>query len=123
MQPPLLEGLNCGVCWIHLIVAIACSAASFHLLAAAGSHDFPKVQAVIHERCTVCHSANPTSALFSTAPAGILLDTPEQIQAMALRIQAQAVTTPIMPLGNITKMTQEERDLIGQWVSTGASTH
>ena len=83
--------------------------------------EFAKVHSVIKERCAVCHSANPSSPLFSTAPAGVMFDTAQQIQAMAPRIQAQAVASQIMPLGNITKMTQEERDLIGQWVTNGAA--
>jgi len=28
-----------------------------------------------------------------------------------------------MPLGNITQMTQQERDLIGAWIVQGASTN
>ena len=40
-----------------------------------------------------------------------------------LRIQAQAVVTPIMPLGNITQMTQQERDLVGAWINAGARTN
>ena len=85
--------------------------------------DFEKVHSVIQERCTVCHSATPTSPLFSAAPAGVMFDTAQQIKLMAPRIQAQAVATPIMPLGNITQMTQQERDLIGAWISAGAQTN
>ena len=84
---------------------------------------FEKVHGVIQERCAVCHSAKPTSPLFSAAPGGVMFDTPQQIQQQAARIQAQAVTTQIMPLGNITQMTQQERDLIGAWISQGARTH
>ncbi|WP_313514210.1 urate hydroxylase PuuD [Pseudomonas sp.] len=84
--------------------------------------EFDKVSGVIHERCTVCHSAQPTSPLFSAAPAGVMFDTPQQIQQMAPRIQAQAVASQIMPLGNITQMTQQERDLIGAWIANGAKT-
>ncbi|MFK8333168.1 urate hydroxylase PuuD [Pseudomonas sp. BJa5] len=84
---------------------------------------FDKIHSVIQERCTVCHSAKPTSPLFSAAPAGVMLDTPQQIQQQAARIQAQAVTTQIMPLGNITQMTQQERELIGAWIAKGAPTH
>ncbi|MBO3278052.1 urate hydroxylase PuuD [Pseudomonas schmalbachii] len=87
---------------------------------AAGSGDFDKVHSVIQERCTVCHSSKPTSPLFSTAPAGVMFDTPEQIQQLAPKIQAQAVASQIMPLGNITQMTQEERNLIGAWIAKGA---
>lgn len=81
---------------------------------------FDKIHSVIQERCTVCHSAKPTSPLFSTAPAGVMFDTPQQIQALAPRIQAQAVASQIMPLGNITQMTAEERKLVGDWIAKGA---
>ena len=87
------------------------------------SVDFDKVHAVIQERCAVCHSATPTSPLFSAAPGCVMLDTAQQIQLMAPRIQAQAVASQIMPLGNITQMTQQERDLIGTWINQGARTN
>nr|WP_256675633.1 urate hydroxylase PuuD [Pseudomonas sp. R5(2019)] len=92
-------------------------------VAALDDAGFEKIHSVIQERCTVCHSAKPTSPLFSTAPGGVMLDTPQQIQQLAPRIQAQAVATQIMPLGNITQMTQQERDLIGAWIAKGAPTH
>nr|WP_218182769.1 urate hydroxylase PuuD [Pseudomonas gingeri] len=91
--------------------------------ASAADVSFGKVHSVIQERCAVCHSAQPTSPLFSSAPAGVIFDTPEQIQLLAPRIQAQAITTQIMPLGNITQMTQQERDLIGAWINQGARTN
>lgn len=87
-----------------------------------GSPQFDKVHSVIQERCTVCHSAKPTSPLFTAAPAGVMFDTPQQIQALAPKIQAQAVASQIMPLGNITQMTPEERELIGSWIAQGART-
>ena len=49
-----------------------------------------------------------------------MFDTPQQIQAQAARIQAQAVASQIMPLGNITQMTQEERNMVGAWIAKGA---
>jgi uncharacterized membrane protein len=81
---------------------------------------FDKIHTVIQERCTVCHSSKPTSPLFSAAPGGVMFDTPQQIQAQAARIQAQAVASQIMPLGNITQMTVEERKLVGDWIAKGA---
>ena len=85
--------------------------------------DFQQVQAVIQERCASCHSARPTSPLFSAAPGGVMFDTPEQIHLQAALIQAQAVNSVIMPLGNLTQMTQQERDLLGQWIAQGARVH
>ena len=87
---------------------------------AANHSDFSKVSSVIEERCTVCHSAQPSSPLFSAAPAGVMFDTPEQIKTMASQIHAQTVASQIMPLGNITQMTQEERDLLANWIAQGA---
>ncbi|MCJ2376832.1 urate hydroxylase PuuD [Vibrio sp. ZSDZ34] len=82
---------------------------------------FEAVNAVIKERCVVCHSATPTHAAFQTAPGGVVLDTPQEIKINAPRIVAQTVTTKVMPLGNLTQMTDDERVLIGDWVKQGAS--
>ncbi|MCG2836473.1 urate hydroxylase PuuD [Photobacterium sp. WH77] len=81
---------------------------------------FAQVNEVIQIRCSVCHSAQPTHAAFSTAPAGVILDTPEEIKVNAPRIVAQSVQTKVMPLGNLTQMTDDERKLIGTWVEQGA---
>ncbi|GLT15366.1 urate hydroxylase PuuD [Vibrio algivorus] len=80
---------------------------------------FTQVQKIMNDRCVECHSATPTSNMFATAPAGVVLDTPEEIQTNAPRIQSQ-VQTRVMPLGNLTKMTDEERALVVDWVSDGA---
>ena len=88
--------------------------------AQAGNSEFAAVHRVIDERCTVCHAAQPSSPLFSAAPAGVMFDTPEQIRLQAAKIHAQAVASQIMPLGNMTNMTQEERDLLGAWIDKGA---
>ena len=82
---------------------------------------FETINKVIQERCSVCHSATPSHAAFAAAPAGVMLDTPEEIKANAPRIVAQTVTTQVMPLGNMTQMTEEERALIGTWVEQGAT--
>ncbi len=83
---------------------------------------FAEVRSIIETRCVQCHSATPTFEGFATAPAGVILDTPQQIAAMAHRINTQVVVSKIMPLGNITNITQEERDIIGAWFHQGAST-
>lgn len=77
--------------------------------------DFAEVRMVVLHRCTSCHSAQPTHPAFPAAPAGVELDTDAQIVAEALRIHQQTVTTRIMPIGNLTGMTEEERELIDNW--------
>jgi uncharacterized membrane protein len=79
---------------------------------------FTQVSRIVDQRCTACHSDHPT--LVGSAPQGIKFDTPEEIKAQASAIQAQAVETKTMPLGNATHMTQAERDLLGRWIAQGA---
>jgi uncharacterized membrane protein len=63
---------------------------------------------------------HPTQGGVSVAPKGVLLDTPAEIKAQADRIRAQAVDSKAMPIGNLTKMTQAERDLLARWIAQGA---
>jgi uncharacterized membrane protein len=79
---------------------------------------FTQVARIIDTRCTACHSQHPTKV--DTAPKGITFDTAAQIKAQADAIDAQAVQTKTMPLGNVTGMTQEERDTLGRWIAQGA---
>ena len=44
-----------------------------------------------------------------------MLDTDEQIIAQAARIHQQTVITRVMPIGNLTAMTDAERQIIDQW--------
>jgi uncharacterized membrane protein len=81
---------------------------------------FAQAQAVIRQRCLPCHSSHPTQPGFPDAPNGVMFDTPDQILARAQQIEAQAVVTRNMPFGNLTGMTQDERDLLGAWVQAGA---
>ena len=85
-----------------------------------GAVSFAEVRVVIARRCAPCHSSAPTYPGIPTAPAGVVFDTPEQIQSRAQRILERAVTTRTMPLGNLTEVTDAERELLGQWVRAGA---
>lgn len=82
---------------------------------------FAKVQAIMKERCVSCHAAQPTQPGFAAAPKGVLLETPEQIATQVAKIQ-ETVATKVMPIGNLTQMTDEERALIATWFAQGAST-
>jgi uncharacterized membrane protein len=76
---------------------------------------FPQVRNVINARCTSCHSSSPTHPAFPAAPLGVMFDNDEQIIAEADRIHLQTVVTRVMPIGNLTAMTNEERQIIDQW--------
>jgi uncharacterized membrane protein len=75
-----------------------------------------QVTQVIAERCATCHAVSPTQAGFSAPPAGLVLETREQIALNADRI-ATTVQSRYMPLGNLTGMTDEERTIISAWYS------
>ena len=76
---------------------------------------FSQVRNVINARCTSCHSSAPVHPAFPAAPLGVTFDTDEQILAEADRIYLQTVVTRVMPIGNLTAMTDEERQIIAQW--------
>jgi uncharacterized membrane protein len=86
---------------------------------AAFSAPVPEAQAfaIVQRRCTTCHSEHPSNPSFPEAPSGVKLDTPERLRAMAPRVQVRAIETKTMPLGNLTGMTDAERDTLGSWLS------
>ena len=86
---------------------------------AAPEAQFARVQTIINERCTACHSDHPTQPGFAAAPAGILLQTPELVHKNAAKVYQQAVQLKAMPLGNLTHITDEERAAIGAWYEAG----
>ena len=72
-------------------------------------------KAVITARCISCHSEEPRDDTFGAAPGGVSFDTDAEILRRAERISYRASVTKTMPLGNITRMTMEERDLLARW--------
>jgi len=103
---------------IIAIVLLAGVAALVAPRATAASGDavvFEDVRNVVQHRCTTCHSDAPTHPAFPAAPAGVVLDTDAQIVAEALRIHQQTVVTRVMPIGNLTGISEAERDLIDRW--------
>ncbi|GGB49433.1 hypothetical protein GCM10011502_23370 [Oceanisphaera marina] len=82
--------------------------------AASGAVTLAQVETIMNNRCVECHAVNPTQAGFAAAPLGILLDSPKEILLQADHIK-QVVASKYMPLGNMTQMTDEERDMIAAW--------
>ncbi len=105
-----------------LLLAVAVALAPQSSTASAtGAADFDAVRSVVQQRCTACHAAAPTYPGFQAAPGGVLLETDQQIVAEALRIHQQTVVTRVMPIGNLTGITEEERSLIDQWYLAGVT--
>jgi uncharacterized membrane protein len=82
-------------------------------VAKAAPPSFAQVEAVIGQRCRICHNE-------AVANKGVRLDTPEQIAAYAQQIYQQAVVLQLMPMNNATQITGAERALIGRWFEAGS---
>ena len=76
---------------------------------------FAEVQAVVAQRCVLCHGPAMQSK-------NIRFDSPGDITQHAQAIYQQAVVLKLMPMNNATQITDAERALIGRWFSAGAAT-
>ncbi len=72
-----------------------------------------QVQAVMAQRCVMCHG----EALQSK---GVRLDSAAELQRHAQQVYQQAVVSRVMPMNNATGMTEDERALLAQWFKSGA---
>jgi uncharacterized membrane protein len=68
---------------------------------------------VVMTRCIMCHTASPVWAGIAAPPKDVRLDTPEDIRRHAAEIRTYAVLTRTMPPGNVTEMTDDERQVLG----------
>lgn len=87
---------------------------------AAKKFTFSEVQRIVAARCAVCHAEAPTQPGFGVAPKGLLLETAGQIAGNAQKINEQAILTKVMPIGNLTQMTDAERAVLAAWIAAGA---
>lgn len=112
--------------WILPAAAVAMFALAFvshgprARVAPSDAPDFAEVQAIIEARCVTCHAAQPAFPAYTEPPLGLILTTPESIASNAEKIHAQAVATHTMPLGNVTQITESERETLGKWIDAGA---
>ncbi|HJV72568.1 urate hydroxylase PuuD [Ideonella sp.] len=73
---------------------------------------FAQVQAVISQRCMLCHNAGLQNK-------GVALHTEALIRQHAQAVYQQAVVLKLMPLNNATRITDDERALIRRWFEAG----
>ena len=79
---------------------------------------FAQVRTVLDNRCVGCHAVKPS--LVPAPGKGVVLQTAADIRKHAHAIYAQSVQSRAMPLGNVTKMTDEERLVLAAWYRAGA---
>ena len=90
------------------------------LPAVEGAVTFNRVRGIIGQRCVNCHAPVPTFPGLASAPGGVLLHEPAEILRNAQRIHQQVVVSRLMPLGNVTQITEQERAVVAAWIKAGA---
>jgi len=78
--------------------------------------DIADITVIVQNRCAACHARAPTMAGFIAPPAGVILESAQDIHRHAARVFA-TVTTRSMPVGNLTAMPDAERRAIAAWYS------
>ncbi len=76
---------------------------------------------IITGRCIMCHAAEPVWDGLATAPRGVRLDTPEEIRRHAAQIRLESVLSHAMPPGNVTEITEAEREVLARWTEAAAA--
>ena len=94
-----------------LLLGVAVALAPVPTDASRAAQAAARVDGIVQARCTPCHSAAPAMAGFTAAPKGLVLDAHAQVVANAARMREQ-VATRAMPLGNLTHMTDDERQAL-----------
>ena len=102
-----------------LIIALIVLMAPKSIDAGGKKISFAEAKQVIDQRCVSCHAAQPTREGFVQPPKGVMLENATQIGQHIAKIK-ETVTSGYMPLGNLTGMTDEERNLILVWAAQGA---
>ena len=112
-EPPLLVQFVAKVLALCTMIAVV---AGSELAGAAEAPSDGEILALLQQHCVQCHAAEPTHEAFAKPPAGIMLETIEQVRRYAPRLRMQVVETRAMPLGNQTGMTEEDRERIAAWI-------
>jgi uncharacterized membrane protein len=103
-------------------VAWLSSAGSWSTASASGGArvDVAAAHNAILSRCSMCHNEEPFWPGVHAPPKGVVLDGPENIKRHARLIELNAVRSHAMPPGNITEMTDQERQVLAAWLAAGA---
>lgn len=70
---------------------------------------------IVLSRCSMCHTAEPGWPGLAAAPRGLVLDEEGAIARHAALIRLWAFDSHVMPPGNVTGITPEERLVLGRW--------
>jgi len=76
-----------------------------------------QTQQILSVHCAGCHSQQPTQLGLNAPPAGLIINTLEQLQAIKIRA-LPALSSGYMPLGNLNQMSDQERKTLITWLES-----
>ncbi len=114
-----------SIAWTVPVIAVALAAAVWLTIPAipdpgrAGAEAVSDAEVLDLTRvhCASCHSERPTNPAFPVAPKNMVLATVDDLRRYASLIELQTVQNRIMPLGNMTGMTDAQRTRLGAWLA------
>ena len=75
------------------------------------------IRTIVDNHCVTCHAAEPSMAGYTAPPQGVRLETLDDVRRYSSQVYAQSVASRAMPLGNMTGMTEEERQDLAAWLA------
>lgn len=121
-----LKGRGISAPWLLPLAATGMIALAFvgsprpNVTRPSGEVSFADAQLVITRRCLLCHARTPGHPAFTAPPQGFSFDHPVDIARHAEEIYETTAVTRVMPLANLTGITDEERGIIAAWYEAGA---
>jgi len=79
------------------------------------SIDESRIEQLLEVHCTNCHAQEPTAAGFVSPAGGLVFETLGQFR-QSRRSAFIALTTGYMPLGNLTSLSGQDRQLLLEWL-------
>lgn len=114
--------------WVWLVAAAAAIVAGWLMTFGPKGSDysdldapppFEEIAAIVENRCSMCHAKEPVWDGIEAAPAGVLLDSAGAVHRHAPLIARSTVQSRSMPPGNVTGLTDEERQALAAWADAG----
>lgn len=115
VKPMILMSSFMGI--VLIAIVMSWTSAPVPQLASGGNRvDTAKITQLIQVHCTNCHAVTPAQPGFAAAPAGLVIDSAEQLVAQKMRV-LPALYSGYMPLGNVHQMTELERKTLIDWLN------
>ena len=100
----------------------AASSHNPHAVALTSHEQFEEVRDIVLGRCSMCHAREPGWDGVPFAPKSIYLESDTEVVRYAEQIYLQAARSNAMPPGNVSFISNEERQLLANWYEEATGT-